>query len=193
MEKPLQIAFRGMESSPFLEGLIGERVARLGRFHPRIIGCRVVVEVPHRSSESAKTPLGIAVEVEIPDRPKIIAKGAEDRREMKNDHTAVVNRVFEAAERQLQDSADIKGAEVKLHGAEGVTGMVVRLFPEQSYGFVEVEGYPDLYFTRNAVVGGTFDDLAEGVLVHVTLATTEGPMGPQASSVRLLDAGRSVS
>ena len=40
---------------------------------------------------------------------------------------------------------------------------------------------------RNAVVGGNFDDLQAGMMVHVTLATDEGPMGPQASSVRLLD------
>ena len=84
-------------------------------------------------------------------------------------------------------------ADIKQHDNHGSTGQVIRLFREQSYGFVEVRGAPDLYFTRNAVVGGDFDDLELGTLVHVTVATTEGPMGPQASSVRLLDATRSVA
>jgi cold shock CspA family protein len=68
--------------------------------------------------------------------------------------------------------------------------MIVRLFPEQSYGFVEIDHSPELYFTRNAVVGGDFDELRVGMLVQVTRATEEGPMGPQASSIRLLDRAR---
>jgi ribosome-associated translation inhibitor RaiA len=193
MHKPLQIAFRNMESSEFLERLVREKVERLERFNPSIIGCRVVLEVPHRSPDSGKVPLGIAVEVEVPGRPLVVAKGEEDRREMKGDVTRVVNRTFEAIERQLSELQDMQDGVVKQHGATGESGVVVRLFPEQSYGFVEVKGSPDLYFTRNAVVGGVFDALRIGTLVLVTRATTEGPMGPQASSVRLLDAQRSVA
>jgi len=193
MHKPLQIAFRNMESSEFLDRLVREKVERLERFNPSIIGCRVVLEVPHRSPDSGKVPLGIAVEVEVPGRPLVVAKGEEDRREMKGDVTRVVNRTFEAIERQLSELQDMQDGVVKQHGATGESGVVVRLFPEQSYGFVEVKGSPDLYFTRNAVVGGVFDALRIGTLVLVTRATTEGPMGPQASSVRLLDAQRSVA
>jgi ribosome-associated translation inhibitor RaiA len=193
MHKPLQIAFRNMDSSEFLERLVREKVERLERFNPSIIGCRVVLEVPHRSPDSGKVPLGIAVEVEVPGRPLVVAKGEEDRREMKGDVTRVVNRTFEAIERQLSELQDMQDGVVKQHGATGESGVVVRLFPEQSYGFVEVKGSPDLYFTRNAVVGGVFDALRIGTLVLVTRATTEGPMGPQASSVRLLDAQRSVA
>jgi len=67
------------------------------------------------------------------------------------------------------------------------SGMVVRLFPEQDYGFVEVDNSSELYFTRNAVVGGNFDELDVGMVVHVTPAMAEGPMGPQAYAVKLLD------
>ena len=68
MERPLQIAFKNVESSASLETLIRERVERLQRFHPHITGARVVVEVPHRSPESGKLPLGIAVEIDVPGR-----------------------------------------------------------------------------------------------------------------------------
>ena len=193
MKKPLQIAFRNMDSSEFLERLVRERVERLEKFNPDIVGCRVVLEVPHRSPDSGKVALGIAVEVEVPGRPLVVAKGEEDRREMKGDVTRVVNRTFDAVQRQLSELQDIQEGNVKPHGADGEAGLVVRLFPEQNYGFVEVKGSPDLYFTRNAVVGGDFDALTIGTLVLVTRATSEGPMGPQASSVRLLDARRSVA
>jgi cold shock CspA family protein len=49
-------------------------------------------------------------------------------------------------------------------------------------------GGPELYFTRKAVIGGSFEDLKVGTMVQVTQATGEGPMGPQASSVEMLGA-----
>lgn len=76
------------------------------------------------------------------------------------------------------------------HDSAGQSGMVVRLFPGQNYDFIELDNSPELYFTRNAVVGGEFDELKVGMMVQVTRATDEGPMGPQASSVRLLDRSR---
>jgi ribosomal subunit interface protein len=191
LESPLQITFKDMDSSDFLESLVRERAARLERFHPNIISCRVVLEVPHRSAESGKTAVGVLVEVKVPGRNTIVAKDAEERRELKNDHTAAINRAFQAIERQLDHASQLQNRNVKAHEAEGEAGVIVRLFPEQNYGFVEVKGSPDLYFTRNSVIGGSFDDLEPGTVVHVTRATTEGPMGPQASSVRLLGSSKS--
>jgi ribosome-associated translation inhibitor RaiA len=193
MKKPLQIAFRNMESSEAVEALVREKVARLERFHPAIIGCRVVVEVPHRSSESGKVALGISVEVEVAGKPLIVGRAEEDRREAKGDQTRAITRAFDAVQRQLEDASNVQMGVVKQHGSAGETGVVVRLFPEQDYGFVEVKGSPDLYFTRNAVVGGLFDRIEAGVMVEVTRATSEGPMGPQASSVRVLEGRRSLA
>lgn len=193
MERPLQLSFRNMDSSPALENAIRERVSRLEDFHSNIIGCRVVAEVPHRSSAGHKPPLALSVEVEVGGRPLIVAKDNEARREAKNDQLAVVTHVFEAVERQLRDTADVQRHRVKHSAAEGETGVVLRLFPDQGYGFVQVGNGSDLYFTRNAVAGGNFDRLSEGTMVQVTQATGEGPMGPQASSVALLEASRSLS
>lgn len=187
MQRPLQITFKGMETSAGLEALIRDRVERLDALHPRLTGCRVVVEVPHRGSESAKVPIAVSVEADIPGRGPVVGKDEADRREAKQDHTAALNNAFEAVERQLEKLVDIQNDEVKPHEDAGQSGMVVHLFPEQNYGFIEIDNSPELYFTRNAVVGGDFDELQVGMMVQVTRATDEGPMGPQASSVRLLD------
>lgn len=184
MDVPLQIAFKNLESSAFLEALIRERVAKLERYHHHIVGCRVLVEVPHRAPASGKVPIGISVEVEVPGSKSIVAKDQEERHDSKNDHTTVVNRAFDKVQRQLEDHNDIRRGEVKVHEGAGTSGRVVRLFPEQNYGFIEVAGSADLYFTRNAVVSGSYDDLSVGETVVITVATSEGPMGPQASSVR---------
>jgi ribosome-associated translation inhibitor RaiA/cold shock CspA family protein len=190
MQRPLQITFKDMESSPALEALIRQRVGHLETLYPRLVGCRVVVEIPHRGSETAKVPIAVSVEADVPGRGPIIGRDSEGRREAKQDHTAALNNAFDAVERQLEKISDRQHGEAKLHVSAGQTGMVVRLFPDQSYGFIQIDSAPELYFTRNAVAGGDFDELRVGMMVQVTRATEEGPMGPQASSVRLLDRSR---
>jgi ribosome-associated translation inhibitor RaiA/cold shock CspA family protein len=190
VQRPLQISYKGLASSPALDELIRERVAELERLHSRIVGCRVVVEVPHRGAESAKVPIGVTVEVEVPNRSLVIGKDFQERHEAKRDHAAPLNAAFDAVERQLERINDFQHGDVRRHAATGQTGMVVRLFPDQNYGFVELDNSTELYFTRNAVAGGSFDELSVGMMVIVTPATDEGPMGPQASSVRLFDKSR---
>lgn len=191
MQRPIEISFRNLDSSDFLRDLAEERAARLEKFHPRIIGCRVVIEAPHRSAEGHNPPLGVSVEVDVPGRPRIVAKDMEEQRELKGDHLAALNRAFEAIERQLEELSEKQRGDVKHHENARQTGNVVRLFQEQNYGFVQIAGGPELYFTRNAVIGGSFDELKVGTMVQVTMATGEGPMGPQASSVDLMGAQRS--
>ena len=193
MQKPLQITYKGTESSPAFETLIRERVTRLERLHPRITGCRVVVEVPHRAPDTGKVPIAVIVEVEVPGRNTLVSKSATERREAKQDHMAPIGHAFDAVERQLEKTADIQTKEVKSREEPGQTGMIVRLFPKQNYGFIEIDNSPELYFTRNAVSNGGFDELEVGMMVHVTRSTDEGPMGPQASSVRLLDRSKTPS
>jgi ribosomal subunit interface protein len=183
MQRPLEIAFRDLDPSDFIRNRVEERVDRLERFHPHIIGCRVVVEASHRSAEGHNPPIGISVEVDVPARPRIIAKDTEEQRAMKGDHLAAINRAFEAIERQLDELKNKQRGEVKHHENAGQTGSVVRLFPEQDHGFIEIAGGPELYFARNVVINGGFDQLKVGTMVQVTQATGEGPMGPQASSV----------
>lgn len=193
MKTPLRIVYKGTETSPAFDSLIRERAARLERLHPRITGCRVVVEVPYRKSVAGKVPVEVVVEVDVPGRNMVVGRDLEERREMKVDHTASVNHAFDAVERQLAKIADVlQDQEVRQHDAVGESGLVVKMFPEQSYGFIEIKDSTTLYFTRNAVVDDAFDDLEVGMIVHVTRATTEGPMGPQASSVRLLGRARSA-
>ncbi|HKP22648.1 MAG TPA: HPF/RaiA family ribosome-associated protein [Dongiaceae bacterium] len=190
MQRPLEIAFRDLDPSDFIRNLVEERVDRLERFYPNIIGCRVVVEAPHRSAEGHNPPIGISVEVDVPARPRVIAKDMEEQRAMKGDHLAAINRAFEAIERQLEDLKDKQRGVVKRHENARQTGSVVRLFPDQGHGFIEVAGGPELCFTRNAVLDGGFDQLKVGMMVQVTQATAEGPMGPQASSVVVLGGER---
>lgn len=193
MERPMQIAYKGLEPSEFLDALIRERVEKLDRFHPNVMGCRVVVEVPHRGSESGKTPLALTVEVEVAGRNTVVGKSETERREAKNDQNAIVTRAFDAVQRQLDDSARTRREQ--LRSVDGVlqTGQIVRLFKDAGYGFVELRGSPDLHFTREDVANGGFEALDVGAMVQVQPSPALGPMGPRASEVRLFAKERTGS
>jgi hypothetical protein len=183
MQIPLQIAFKNTQSSDLVEEAVNERASALERFHPHIISCRVVIEVPNRKS-GAKPPLAIAVNVAVPGHV-FVAREAQGMRESKNDRWAFITRAFGAMARQLDDHQRIRARNVKSHESAGETGRVVRLSRDEDSGFIEVRGGPDLYFTRHSC-DGDFDTLEIGSLVRVTRAASEGPFGPQASSVQRL-------
>jgi hypothetical protein len=81
MQVEPQITFKGLETSPAFEALIRQRIDGLEQMHPHMIRCRVVVEAPHRGSETAKVPLRVAVEVDVLGRPTLVAKDAQERHE----------------------------------------------------------------------------------------------------------------
>jgi cold shock CspA family protein len=103
----------------------------------------------------------------------------------------VIGVAFDAAERQLEQHAKMLRREVKTHDGP-VYARVVRLYPAQSYGFIESPGRPDVYFHRAVVEDDAFDQLEVGGEVLFSLAEEEGAMGPQASRVRLVKGGHPV-
>ena len=54
MTIPVQITFRHMESSAAVETRIRELADHLGVFSDRILGCRVVLDSPHRHQHQGK-------------------------------------------------------------------------------------------------------------------------------------------
>jgi cold shock CspA family protein len=103
----------------------------------------------------------------------------------------VIGVAFDAAERQLEEHARIQRRTVKTHDGP-IYARVALLYPEQSYGFIETPGRLNVYFHRIVVEDDGFDQLAVGSEVMYSLAEAEGPMGPQASRVRLLRGHHSV-
>ena len=65
MQAPLQIVFRGMETSKAVRENIEERVEKLERIFDRIISCRVVVELPHRHQSKGKL-FNITIDLSVP-------------------------------------------------------------------------------------------------------------------------------
>jgi cold shock CspA family protein len=80
-----------------------------------------------------------------------------------------------------------KGAR-KIHPEQQVSAMVTKLFTEQGYGFIqEISTGKEIYFHRHSVTNDNFERLRVGS--GVRYKETMGEMGPQATTVQLLDPG----
>lgn len=103
MERPLQVTFHNLPHSDALEQDIRERVARLETLSERMIGCRVVVDSPHRHQEKGKT-YAVKIEMEMPG-PDIVVS-----REPVADWRLALNEAFDVAKRRLKEyEARIRG------------------------------------------------------------------------------------
>lgn len=101
MDPALQVTFRKMEPSPFVRGRIRERADKLERFHERIIGCRVVVEAPHRHHHKGKL-YAVSVEVKVPGSTITSHRNPGGHHSHEDVYVAVRD-AFDAVERQIQD------------------------------------------------------------------------------------------
>ncbi|MFQ5972480.1 MAG: HPF/RaiA family ribosome-associated protein [Alphaproteobacteria bacterium] len=186
MKVPLQITFRGSKSSPALEDRIRERVSRLEKFHPRITSCRVVVDAPHRRHRKGKL-YRVAVDVTLPGEEKVAQRNRRSHHSHEDVHVAIRD-AFDAVRRQLEDSVRVRRGQTKTHEPPP-EGRVVRLFPHEGYGFIELEGQ-EIYFHRNSVVQDGFDALEVDCPVRLVVAYDESREGPQASTVKPVTRGR---
>jgi cold shock CspA family protein/ribosome-associated translation inhibitor RaiA len=180
MEIPVRITFRDMESSPTVESQIRARVEELGRFHPRLTGCHVVVEAHHRHHRKGKL-YHLAVHVVAPDGEVVVRRDPAEHHAHEDIHVAIRD-AFDAVRRQLQDHVRFRRGDVKQHEVPP-HGVIERLFQQEGYGFIRSADDHEIYFHRNSVVEGSFDALQVGDEVRFALHEGEGEKGAQASTV----------
>lgn len=201
---PLQITFKGMEPSETIEAQVRAAAEKLDEFYGDIMGCRVLVEIPHKHHRKGKQ-YHVRIDLTVPgaefvirrspklltDTPTRFPKALDDvaleeSRELSkyavhDDIQLSIRDAFDAGRRKLQDYARRRRGVVKLH--EGSPqGRVTRLFPDEGFGFLETADGREIYFHENSVLDSTFDALEIGTEVH--FSEEQGEKGPQATTVR---------
>lgn len=158
MQSPLQITTRDIPHSEALENHIRQKVAKLETFYPHIMGCRVVVDVPHKHKQQGRQ-FNIRLDITVPGNELVV------NRESDGDVYVALRDAFDAARRQLDSFGSRQRGAVKTH-APVLHGKVTRLVPEEGYGFIEsIDGH-ELYFHRINLANGDFDKLELGGEVH---------------------------
>lgn len=154
MKLQLQITTRDIPHSEALENHIRQKAEKLETFYPQIMGCRIVVEVPHKHKHQGNL-FNVRLDITVPGKELVVT------REPNEDVYVALRDAFDAAKRQLEDYGRRQRGEVKAH-APVLHGKVVRLMPEEGYGFVETSGGQELYFHRENLANNNFEQLEEG-------------------------------
>lgn len=185
MKVPLEITFRGIEKSDFLEGLIREKAAALEKVSDRVISCRVAVEVPQQHQRGGR-PFRVRITLNVPPGHEVAVRREATEGSIHDELPSVIRNAFDAARRKLKRIIEKQRGEVKAHPVqEEAMAIVVRLFREDGYGFLKTLDGRDLYFHENSVLQNDFDRLEIGT--GVRYEEEEGDDGPQASTVRIVD------
>jgi ribosomal subunit interface protein len=183
MQVPLQISFHGMDPSDWIEQRVREKVAKLEKYYRQIISCRVAIEAAHKQPH--KSSLQVMVTVHLRGH-ELVAKRERRHHASRDDAYQAINETFDVMMRQLEEQVRVQRHDVKVHEGAQQYGRVVRLERDSGHGFIETPEGLNLFFARDVVADDGFDRLAVDSEVLYVAAEGEGPMGPQASLVRLV-------
>ena len=180
MKLPLQIVFRNIEPSEFIEAKVRERAGKLEQFCKEIMSCRVVVEAHHKHHQKGNL-YHVRVDVKVPDA-ELIASRDPAKHQAHQDVYVAIRDAFDAVTRQLEDRGHRRRGQVKAHEVPP-HGCIIALMPHEDYGTIETSDGRHVYFHRNSVIDADFNHLNVGDAVH--FAEEMGEHGWQASTVHV--------
>jgi cold shock CspA family protein/ribosome-associated translation inhibitor RaiA len=188
MQVPLELAFHNIESSDWAESEIRARVADLERIYDRLVSCRVRVDQRANNSNGTIPPV-VHIELGIPGRKDLVVSHEPDhlqRKFQRPDLSNAINEAFRIAERRLLDLKEQRDGRTKEahHDAPNqALGQVAEIDPSGDFGFLLTREGGMLYFHRNSVLSGDFEELRRGDEVYYV--EDMGDTGPVASKVRV--------
>lgn len=182
MDRPVEVTFRNMPRFDAIETVVRREAEKLERYVRKIIGCRVAIERPQRFQRQGNAHRVRLFITGLSRRPVVVTREPLDN-DMHADLRTIVIGAFKAARRQLQSALEQRRGQTKTPHVP--LALVVRLFPEEGYGFLKTPAGEELYFHRNSVLHGDFERLAVGT--EVRFDESEGDDGPQASTVQIVN------
>jgi cold shock CspA family protein/ribosome-associated translation inhibitor RaiA len=187
MERPLEIAFHNMQSSEWLEAEIRQHVEKLEKRFGRLIGCRVSVEALHQQHQTGNI-YEVHVILSVPGQDLAVSREPHKPKERyaNPDVRTSVRDAFKAAERQLEAWKGRKREDTTAPSAKAIAGQIALIEPGADHGFLLTSTGSQLYFHRDSVTNGRFEDLKRGDFVYYV--EEEGDAGPVATKVRLAPA-----
>ena len=184
MDRPLEISFHNMDVSEPLEGEIRSLAARLETRFDHLIGCRVVIEKLQNRRRSG-CAFDVHVVMKVPGQ-ELAASREPQKADAKYSHPDALTAVrdaFSAAERRLVEFKRRLRSDTSKPTASAVAGQVALIEPGADHGFILTRAGTRLYFHRDSVTDGRFEDLQAGASVHYV--EEAGDAGPSAAKVRI--------
>lgn len=178
MKLPLQVTFKNLEHSDFIENAVREKASKLDQYFSDIMSCRVVIESVHKNHNKGNT-YDVLIDITVPGKEIVVSRDPGLNHAHEDVYVAIRD-AFNAAKRQLQNyNAQLK-RHVKTHEVPP-HGTVMSVNEGEGYGFIRTPDNREVYFHENSLLNVQLKDLEVGVAVRYHEET--GEEGPQASSV----------
>lgn len=174
MTIPIQITFGDIPHSNAVKDHLEEKVNKLQKYCHKMVSCHVVLELATKNQHSGNLH-NTRLTVVVPGK-ELVTKKNEDE-----DLYRSIRDAFDDMARQLEDYARQTNGQDRNHQSL-ITGEVVRLFPNDGFGFIQTADGTEFYFNAKHVANPSFGKLSVGMTVHFT--SEEGHDGPQAHHVR---------
>ncbi len=113
MQIPLQVTFRNLEHSEFIEAAVREKTDKLEQFADKITSCRVIIEAPHKHHHKGVI-YRVKVDMTLPGKEIVVNHHSDNHHEHEDVYVAIRD-AFNAARRQLEDYVRQRRGEVKAH------------------------------------------------------------------------------
>jgi cold shock CspA family protein/ribosome-associated translation inhibitor RaiA len=172
----LKIEARNVELRKSWQTKISEEQEKLIRHYPNfVLHLRISIEATTHYKEGGYE---IKLVATVPNDMVVVTRSGESVR-------TVLTESFDVLALQLKEIQRKKRKGQKtpslVEGGDNV-GIIRKLSPHESYGFIMSADKRDIYFHENALKNVNMEDLAEGD--SVIFGETHGDKGPQASWVR---------
>ncbi|MDH5516838.1 MAG: HPF/RaiA family ribosome-associated protein [Gammaproteobacteria bacterium] len=181
MKQPVQITFRDIPYSEFVEARIQEKTKKLDQYYDQIMTVKVVVEAPH-SHQHKGNLFHVSIDLTVPDGELVVNRSPKDHHAHEDVYVAIRD-AFEAIKRQLIEYAKKRRGKVKNHQPP-LHGMVSEIISGEDYGRIETPDGREIYFHRNSLIDNNYDELEIGD--EVRFSEEVGNDGPQASTVHMI-------
>ncbi len=115
MDIPLELSFHNIDSSDALKDAVNQHLAKLEQLHDHIIGCRVVIEMPHKSQKASGNPPDVHIVLRVPGKEIVVSKelAHNGHKKAATDAYAVLDNAFAVAASQLKAYRRISHGDVK--------------------------------------------------------------------------------
>ncbi len=118
MDRPFELVFRNMESSPALEASVRGQVKKLEKIYQHIIGCSVTIELQNHTHHTGDIP-DVRIDIQVPGRDLVV----NHRHSRGSDALTSIHHAFEAAAFQLREYKARKKGHIKQHQASEDVGI----------------------------------------------------------------------
>lgn len=177
MKLPVQITIRDFINSAVLKDHILHKVKKLNEINPRIMSCRVIVEMPQKHKRQGKL-FNVKIDLTIPGEEITISKNADE------DIYITLREAFDDAKRRLEYYARKNQHNGKVHHAKvPMRGYISQLYSDEGYGFIEAADGHSVYFNECVLNHVHMKHLDIGMPVQ--FLEEMGEKGPQACRVKV--------